>query len=127
LTLILIAGYLAAALSLLLLSWPRALDGFLLLLCGLFLVRGLRREAWLCSGQSVVRLDLSGEGRLCLFRKNGRRQRGVVLPGSFVAPWLVLLRWRPERGGPSRCCIIAGDAAAAPAHRMLRVLLRHPL
>lgn|SRR5487761_2783126 len=122
-----VASHFAAAISLLLLPWSRFVSGPLLLLVGVSLVRGLRCGAWLCSGASVVRLDLSGEGRLCLFRNNGRRQLGVVLPGSFVTPALVILRWRPERGGRARCCIIAGDAAEPPVHRMLRVLLRHPL
>ncbi|MHB8353392.1 MAG: protein YgfX [Burkholderiales bacterium] len=124
---LLVASHLAAAASLLLLPWPRLLSWPILLLVGVLLVRGLRREAWRCSAHSVVRLDLAGGRRLCVFRKDGRRQLGTVLPDSFVAPDLVLLRWRPERGGRSRCCMIAADAAEPSAHRMLRVLLRHPL
>ncbi len=127
LTWLLAASHLAGAASLLWLSWPQLLTRLVLLLAGVSLVRGLRREAWLCSAASVVRLDLAGDGRLCVFRKSGRRQLGTVLPGSFVAPFLVLLRWRPERGGRSRYCIITRDAAQPSAHRMLRVLLRHPL
>jgi hypothetical protein len=124
---LLVVSHLTAGLCLLLLSWPRLWVWFFLLLWGVLLVRGLRREAWLCSGHSVVRLDVAGDGRVCVFRKNGRRTRGTVLPGSFVAPALVILRWRPERGGRPRCCVVAGDAADPAAHRMLRVLLRHPL
>ncbi len=124
---ILVASHLAGASSLLLLSWPRPLCWAALVLIGVSLVRNLRREAWLCSAVSVVRLDLEGGGHLCIFRKNGRRQRGSVQPGSFVAPYLAIVRWRLERGGPVRCCIVARDAAEPSAHRILRVLLRHPL
>ncbi len=124
---LLMASHLTGALSLLLLSWPRFPVWFLLLADAVLLVRGLRREAWLCCARSVVRLDVAGDGRLCVFMKNGRRALGTVLPGSFVAPALIILRWRPQRGGRSRCAIVAGDAADPCAHRMLRVLLRHPL
>jgi hypothetical protein len=124
---LMVVSHLTGALSLLLLPWPRILVWTFLLLNAVLLVRGLRREAWLCSGHSVMRLDVAGDGRLCVFRKNGRRALGRVLPGSFVAPRLVILRWRPERGGSPRCCIVAGDATDPITHRMLRVLLRHPL
>ncbi len=124
---LLLASHLTGGFSLLLLSWPRLWAWPLLLLSGVLLVQGLRQEAWLCSAQSIVRLDLAGDGRVCIFRKNGRRALGAVLPGCFVAPVLVILRWRPEQGGRPRYCIVARDATDPTAHRMLRVLLRHPL
>ncbi len=91
------------------------------------LVRGLRGEAWRSSAATVIRLDFEGGGRLCVFRNNGQRQQGIVLPGSFVAPFLVILRWRAERGGRRHYTVIARDATDPLAYRMLRVLLRHPL
>lgn len=121
------ASHFAAASSLLLLSWPRPLCWMVLASIGGSLVLGLRREAWRCSRSTIIRLDLEGGGRLCVFQKNGRRRQGIVMPGSFVAPFLVILRWRPERGGRRHYTVIARDAADPAAYRMLRVLLRHPL
>jgi len=49
---------------------------------------------------------------------------GKVRDGSFVAPWLVVVRWRPEGGWRDRSLLVAPDMLGADDFRRLRVLLR---
>lgn len=54
----------------------------------------------------------------------GRMRTGTLRPGSFVAPWLTIVRWRPEgarfdRGLPLLPGMVEGEAL-----RRLRVVLR---
>jgi hypothetical protein len=65
----------------------------------------------------VLRLDAAGratvdgvDGRLC--------------DGSFVAPWLTALRWRPEGAWLDRTLLVLPDMLGADDFRRLRVLLR---
>lgn len=123
----LIVGHLGAAVCLPLLKWGSIRSGLALLAIGVSLVSGLRREAWRCTVATVTRVQVDGRGQLLLTRRNGRRIRGRLLPGSFVAPFLVILRWRPETGGRTRHTAVAADGTDEVSHRLLRVLLRHPL
>ena len=56
--------------------------------------------------------------------RDGSRDRGALLDGCFVAPWLVILRWLPVGRRLSRTIFIAPDAVGADEFRRLRVLLR---
>ena len=49
---------------------------------------------------------------------------GRVCEGSFVAPWLVVVRWRPEGSWKDRNLLVAPDMLGADEFRRLRVLLR---
>ena len=49
---------------------------------------------------------------------------GVVLPGSFVAPWLTIVRWRPPGRRFSRSLVILPDMLDPESFRRLRVILR---
>ena len=53
----------------------------------------------------------------------GRRQ-GVVRAGCLVAPWLTIVRWRPEGARFDRTILILPDMLAHERFRELRVLLR---
>jgi toxin CptA len=55
---------------------------------------------------------------------SGAWEAGVVLDGSFVAPWLTIVRWRPEGARFERSILILPDMLSAEGFRTLRVLLR---
>ena len=50
--------------------------------------------------------------------------QGTLRDGSFVAPWLVVVRWRPARAWKDRSLLVAPDMLGADDFRRLRVLLR---
>jgi hypothetical protein len=49
---------------------------------------------------------------------------GTVRDGSFVAPWLAVVRWRPVGAWRDRSLLVAPDMLGADEFRRLRVLLR---
>jgi len=49
---------------------------------------------------------------------------GVVRPGSFVAPWLTILRWRAPTHRFDRTLLVLPDMLPEEDFRRLRVLLR---
>jgi hypothetical protein len=51
-------------------------------------------------------------------------QRGVLRDGSFVAPGLAIVRWRPDSAWLDRTRLVAPDMLPAEEFRRLRVLLR---
>jgi len=67
--------------------------------------------------RSSVELDSSGAVRI-----DGRE--GQLRGGAFVAPWLTVLRWRPEGAWKDRSLLVAPDMLGADEFRRLRVLLR---
>jgi toxin CptA len=54
----------------------------------------------------------------------GRRRFGALRDGSFVAPWLTIVRWRPAGARFDRTFVILPDMLDAKTFRELRVLLR---
>lgn len=68
---------------------------------------------------------LAAHGRAIQVRDgNGRWCAGEIRVGSFVAPWLTIVRWRPAGGRWDRTVLILPGMAAPEALRRLRVLLR---
>lgn len=55
---------------------------------------------------------------------DGRWRAGVVRDGSFVAPFLTIVRWRPAGARFDRSIVIVPDMIAREEFRALRVLLR---
>lgn len=49
---------------------------------------------------------------------------GRIVDGSFVAPWLTIIQWRPEGARFTRTIVVAPDAIDAESFRSLRVILR---
>jgi hypothetical protein len=73
---------------------------------------------------SVCRFRFESSGRIAASDARGGTREGQVQEGSFVAPWLTLLRWRPEGTRFDRTIVILPDAIAGEEFRRLRVLLR---
>ncbi len=55
---------------------------------------------------------------------DGRFAFGAVVDGSFVAPWLTVIHWRPAGSHWTRTILLLPDMVEAEAFRRLRVLLR---
>ena len=55
---------------------------------------------------------------------DGRFALGTVVDGSFVAPWLTVIHWRPAGSRWTRTILLLPDMVEAAAFRRLRVLLR---
>lgn len=87
-------------------------------------VIALRREACREGRGAVRQLVAELSGRLEVMRAGGQAQAGRLCPGSFVAPWLVVVRWRPEGARFTRTVLVPPDAVEPDAFRRLRVLLR---
>jgi hypothetical protein len=91
---------------------------------GLAAAHALRREALRRGRGAVRRLVVDLAGRVEVVSGDGARVTGQVVPGSFVAPWLVVVRWRPEGRRFTRPVLVPPDAVDGDAFRRLRVLLR---
>ena len=50
---------------------------------------------------------------------------GTLRPGSFVAPWLAIVRWRPAGGRRDRTLLVSPDRMAQAGFRHLRVIVRN--
>ena len=71
--------------------------------------RPIRRLAVDCSGAVSV------DGRA-----------GELRDGSFVAPWLTIVRWRPARARFDRTLLVVRDMLPDSDFRHLRVILKWP-
>lgn len=94
----------------------------LALLCGAF--RAARRHALRKGPGAVGRFVVHQSGRIEVEPVSGSPARGRVASGSFVAPWLVVVRWRPEGARWPRTIFLLPDMAGEQEMRRLRVLLR---
>jgi toxin CptA len=56
--------------------------------------------------------------------ERGSVREGRIVGGSFVAPWLTIVHWRPESARLTRTIVIVPDMAEAESFRALRVVLR---
>jgi hypothetical protein len=74
--------------------------------------------------RAVRFLAVRREGEVRLGLRDGRVLQGRLRPGAFVAPWLTLVRWRPEGARVDRTVVLLPGIADAQALRKLRVILR---
>ena len=100
-----------------------ALGAALVLLVSLVAV--LRNDCLRAGPRAVVRVQVAADGTLALVDASGTRCAGEVLPGSYVVPWIVVLRFRLEGRRRAGTLAIVRDAAAPDGLRRLRILLRH--
>jgi len=72
---------------------------------------------------SITALRLDVELRTEV-RIRGAWRAGEVRDGSFVLPWLTIVRWRPEGAWFDRSVLLVPAMGSAEALRKIRVLLR---
>ena len=80
-------------------------------------------RAWLRGRRAVRALRVRGNA-IDVQDGLGRWRSGTVRAGSFVAPWLTIVRWRPEGAWFDRTVPILAGMARAAELRRLRVVLR---
>jgi toxin CptA len=69
-------------------------------------------------------LRVSRGGAIEVTSGAGGLRSGELCRGSFVAPWLTIVRWRPRAARFDRTILILPDMLAREDFRRLRVLLR---
>jgi toxin CptA len=81
---------------------------------------------WTCC-VGLAALRSSSKGLLRLYR-SGEIEVGALTgnlrDGSFVAPWLTIIRWRPAGAWLDRTVVVLPDMLPVEAFRELRVLLK---
>ena len=87
-------------------------------------VESLERVVRLRGPRAIRRFQVQRDGSIEVETASGARLEGRVRPGSFVAPWLVIVLWRPPGSLRDRTILVLPDMAPAEALRRLRVLLR---
>lgn len=68
-------------------------------------------------------LVVKHDGRVEVGDADGWRE-GRLRPGSFVAPWLVIVRWRPDGVRLDRTVLVLPGMVAGETFRALRVVLK---
>ena len=79
----------------------------------------LRRGA-----RAVRSLLVQRSGAIEVAMVEGGYRTGIVRDGSFVAPWLTIIHWRPAGCRFDRTIVVLPDMLAPDDFRRLRVLLR---
>jgi hypothetical protein len=87
-------------------------------------VASLRAVRAFRGGRAVHRLVTDLSGRMEVTHAEGPIEAGRLAQGSFVAPFLTIVRWHPDGARFSRAVVIFPDAIAKEDFRRLRVLLR---
>ena len=89
---------------------------------------GWLNAPWFATAVRIRPADAEEAGdRIEVQYRNGRRVEGEILEGSFVAPWLVTLGFRPKgarRWIPRKVITLLPDSADRESLRRLRVRLR---
>ena len=80
-------------------------------------------RAWRALG-AVSHLVLARDGAVRVEMRDGRTFEGMVRAGSFAAPWLTVVRWRPAGRRWDRTLLLLPDAAGSAEMRNIRVILR---
>jgi hypothetical protein len=87
-------------------------------------LEAIHRVALLRGRRGVRAIRLSGCGEIEAHMASGAWRSGIVRDGSFVAPWLTIVRWRPEGARWDRTILVLPDMVDGEGFRALRVLLR---
>jgi len=87
-------------------------------------LEALQRVAALRGPRAVRGLRVQRDGRIEVECASGTRAEGRLRAGSFVAPWLTIVRWRPSGAWRDRTILVLPDMAGEASLRRLRVLLR---
>lgn len=103
---------------------PAALRWALLALLAAASLESLERVVRLRGPRAIVRFRVQRDGAIEVETASGARLEGRLRPGSFVAPWLVIVRWRAPGAWRDSTVLVLPDMAPADDLRRLRVLLR---
>jgi hypothetical protein len=81
-----------------------------------------------CKARAAIRavgaVRIDGGGTVLVQGRDGNCRTGCVRDGSFVAPWLTLVRWRPHGSWRDRSVLILPGMLEPDDFRRLRVVLR---
>ena len=87
-------------------------------------IEAIHSRALLRGRRAVRALRLSRDGEIELQDALGRWHEGIVEQGSFVAPWLTIVRWRGAGARFARTLPILPDMVPEEDFRRVRVMLR---
>jgi len=87
-------------------------------------LEGLHVVALHRGSRGVCGAVVTRAGELHLRNELAEWRTGIVRPGSFVAPWLTIIRWRAPTHRFDRTLLILPDMLPEDDFRRLRVLLR---
>jgi hypothetical protein len=80
-------------------------------------------RAWKALG-AATGLRVARDGSVRTELRDGTVLEGSIRPGSFVAPWLTIVRWRPAGRRWDRTLLLLPGMAAPREMRNIRVILR---
>ena len=86
-------------------------------------MESIHSRALLRGPRAVRRLRIEADA-VEIVDGDGRMRVGALRPGSFVAPWLTIVRWRPEGARFDRAIPLVPGMADRASLRRLRVVLR---
>ena len=123
LAIILLFVYSVTALALFALALPlwAVVPTLLLLLSSLLL--HVRRDAWLSTPFSPIKLAFEGE-EVVLTIRNGEQLNGKLLQHSLITPFLTILNVLPHGAFTARSIVILPDSMDSESFRQLRVWLK---
>jgi hypothetical protein len=92
-------------------------------------IAGVALEAWRVlvrrrGGRAVRWLRIDAGGAIEVADGEGLLREGRLAAGSFVAPWLTVVRWRPRGARFDRAILVLPGMAPQDELRALRVVLR---
>jgi toxin CptA len=87
-------------------------------------LEALHSRALLRGRRAARAVSLGGAGDIAIRDALGAWRTGALRGGSFVAPWLTVIRWRPAGARFDRTLPILPDMLSPEDFRRVRVMLR---
>jgi hypothetical protein len=75
-------------------------------------------------GRGARAIHVSRSGAIEVLTGAGGLRSGELRDGSFVAPWLTIIRWRPHGARFDRSILLLPDMLPSDDFRRMRVMLR---
>lgn len=113
-----VASAIATAAIVLAMPWSVSLRAALFALVAACAAHALEQS------RSTRALVVSLDGRVRLERRDGSAAEGTLRSGSFIAPWLACVRWRPRGARFDRTVVVLPDMLSVDDFRRLRILVR---
>ena len=101
--------------------WAIALAAVILIASA---AHGIFLHAWQRLPHSIAELEIADDCKLTLRNVGGTWREAVLLPSSFVTPYLTILNFRHPDERRARSLVILPDRGKPDLFRRLRVLLR---